>query len=76
MSKLYSSISVEDERCALYIYLDKGKTLYGVRTVNGLTQEVRDRHNVPIELPEDALKTLLEKNPNIQIFKNSASMMD
>ena len=76
LSNLYASISVEDERCAFYIFLDKGKTMYGVRTINGLTQEVRDRHNIPIELPKDALKSLLEKNSEIQIFKNSASMMD
>jgi hypothetical protein len=76
LSKLYSSISVEDERCGMYIFLDKGKTVYGVRTVNNLTQEIRDRHNLPTDLPEDALKSLQEKNPNIVIFKNSASMMD
>jgi hypothetical protein len=60
----------------MYIFLDKGKTVYGVRTVNNLTQEIRDRHNLPIDLPEDALKSLWEKNPDIVIFKNSASMMD
>lgn len=76
LSKLFSSISVEDPSCAMYIYLDKGKTLYGVRTTRGLTQEIRDRHNLPIDLPEDALKSLKEKNPDIQIFKNSASMLD
>lgn len=76
LSKLFSSISVEDPSCAMYIYLDKGKTLYGVRTTRCLTQEIRDRHNLPIDLPEDALKSLKEKNPDIQIFKNSASMLD
>lgn len=76
LSKLYSSISVEDEKCGMYIFLDKGKTVYGVRTVNNLTQEIRDRHNLPTDLPEDALKTLWEKNPDIVIFRNSASMMD
>ena len=76
LSKLYSSLSIEDENCAFYVYLDKGKTMYGVRVVGDLTHEIRDRHNIPIDLPEDIFKFLLEKNPNIQIFKNSVSMMD
>ncbi len=74
--KLYSSMAIEDANCGMYIYVEEGKTKYGVRTIGNLTQEVRDKHNIPIELPEDALKTLQEFEPNLQIFKNSSSMLD
>lgn len=76
LSKLYSGISIEDENCAFYIYFDKGKTLYGVRVIDNLTQEIKDRHNIATDLSDELYNSLKEINPNVKIWMNNVSMFD
>ena len=76
MGPLYSMLSIESPKHAFSIYLDKGKTVYGVRSEGNYTAEIRDDHNLPINLPEDMLDSFKKANPEITIWKNNGSMLD
>ena len=72
---LFSKLSIETENNGFYIYLKDGKTLYGVRTKNNLTEEIKNEHNISVDLPKDLYEQLLKTNPAIEIWQNNVSML-
>ena len=76
LGNLFSRLSIESPNHAFTIFLKDGKTVYGVRSENNYTAEIRNKHNEAIDLPDDMLDSFKKANPNITIWKNNGSMLD
>ena len=58
------------------IFIKDGKTILGVRTVDNLTEEIRDERNIAIHLKDEQIEELKKINPKFKVWMNNVSMLD
>ncbi len=76
LGSLFSKLAIENENCGFHIFIKDGKTLLGVRTVDNLTEEIRDERNIAIHLKDEQIEELKKINPKFKVWMNDVSMLD